>query len=205
MLGVTVHSLLEWQWFQQIEATWKSRHSGFWSHGQRLLYQCFFCLNVSVLLQLTFYFSISYFVYVCDTGSFTWYAMFWRRRVQRRLSSGILHSVVSYKLTDVLGSYCLYLRSHLRVHIDRSMIVMRFQTLRGASAKITILWDISQSSLLQIYRCVRGVYCLRHQGDECPPKHPSTSTRLHISISQKAVIFILAAVRTWNLTLCESV
>jgi hypothetical protein len=32
-------------------------------------------------------------------------------------------------------------------------------------------------------------------------KRPSTFTRLHWTISQKAVIFILVATRTWNLTL----
>jgi hypothetical protein len=36
-------------------------------------------------------------------------------------------------------------------------------------------------------------------------KHQSTSTKLHGTISQKAEIFILSALRTWNLTLCTFV
>jgi hypothetical protein len=40
-------------------------------------------------------------------------------------------------------------------------------------------------------RRLRGEHCLHHQGDV---------TTLHGAISQKALTFILAAVRTWNLT-----
>jgi hypothetical protein len=47
-------------------------------------------------------------------------------------------------------------------------------------------------SLVQVYRHFRGACCLHHQGDE--------STRLHGATTQKTAIFILATVRTSNLT-----
>jgi hypothetical protein len=50
--------------------------------------------------------------------------------------------------------------------------------------------------LLQLY----SLLWWRRQNE--PVKHQSTSTTLRGAISQKAVIFIHAAVRTWNLTCC---
>jgi hypothetical protein len=55
------------------------------------------------------------------------------------------------------------------------------------SLKMAALWDYS---LTDIDRRFRSVYCPHHQGDEWPLKRRSTSTRLHGSISQEAVIFI---------------
>jgi hypothetical protein len=45
-------------------------------------------------------------------------------------------------------------------------------------------------------RLFRGAYCLYHQGDEMMMEAVCTSMRLHSTVSQKAIIFILAAVRT---------
>jgi hypothetical protein len=67
-------------------------------------------------------------------------------------------------------------------------------------------------SLVQVDQRFTGAYCLLHQDDDSLPwkwrqnrplKRRITSTRLHVSISQKAFIFILAAVRIWNLTVCS--
>jgi hypothetical protein len=49
----------------------------------------------------------------------------------------------------------------------------------------------------EVDRRLRGAYCLRHQ--YAPPKRRCNSTRLQGALSQKAVIFILAAVVTQNL------
>jgi hypothetical protein len=63
-------------------------------------------------------------------------------------------------------------------------------------------------NLVEVDWCFRGAYCLHHQGEDrsslwwwtqyIPLKRRCTSTRLHGTVSQKAVMFMLAAVRTWN-------
>jgi hypothetical protein len=78
-------------------------------------------------------------------------------------------------------------------------------------SKMRAFWDIASCSLRLNWR-FRGAYCLHNQGDESrvnslawwwmryvPLKHQSTLSRLHGAISEKAVIFILADVRTWTL------
>jgi hypothetical protein len=62
-------------------------------------------------------------------------------------------------------------------------------------------------SLIEVEQHFRSAYYLQHQGNRLmfprqytPLKHQPTSLRLHSAISQKAVIFILATVRTPNLT-----
>jgi hypothetical protein len=72
--------------------------------------------------------------------------------------------------------------------------------------RLTAFWDIAPYSL-RVYWHFRGVYCLRHQGglspwwrQYVPLKRLSAPTRQHGAISQKAVMFILTAVRTWKLT-----
>jgi hypothetical protein len=63
-------------------------------------------------------------------------------------------------------------------------------------------WDVALCSLVEEYRRVGGAYCLNHSSPWWWRQYPrlkcrSTFTRLHNATSQKAVIFILAAVRTW--------
>jgi hypothetical protein len=60
--------------------------------------------------------------------------------------------------------------------------------------KMTVFWDAAPCSLVKIDRRFGGAYCFHRLGD------PSISTWLHSVTSQKTVMFILAAVRTWNLT-----
>jgi hypothetical protein len=53
-----------------------------------------------------------------------------------------------------------------------------------------------KSYLMEVYRRFRGACCLQ----QAPVKSRPISTRLHGATSQKTVIIILAAVRTWYLT-----
>jgi hypothetical protein len=59
-----------------------------------------------------------------------------------------------------------------------------------ASVKMTAYWDVAPCSLIGVDRCFRGAYCLHDQPDG------GGSMRLHGATSQKALIFILTAVRT---------
>jgi hypothetical protein len=65
--------------------------------------------------------------------------------------------------------------------------------------EIRAFWDTAPCSLGKIVRRLRRESWLLHKGDS-PMKRRSTSRKLHGSISQRAATFILAAVRTWNLT-----
>jgi hypothetical protein len=56
-----------------------------------------------------------------------------------------------------------------------------------AIVKMTVFWDVVLCSVVEVYYCFRGAYCLHHQG---------TDYRLHSATSQKTVIFILTAMRT---------
>jgi allophanate hydrolase subunit 1 len=56
--------------------------------------------------------------------------------------------------------------------------------------KMTAFWDIVSCSLVEVDVCFRDVYCFRHQGDELAYFYKTTT------ISQKALIFIHAAIRT---------
>jgi hypothetical protein len=61
--------------------------------------------------------------------------------------------------------------------------------------KMIAFWDMALSGLTE-------VNCLHHQGDRLASlKRRPTSTRIHSAISQKAIIFMLTAVRTRSLTL----
>jgi hypothetical protein len=44
---------------------------------------------------------------------------------------------------------------------------VRFQVLTAASMKMTVFWDVTLCSLVEVYRRFRGACCLNHQGDEC--------------------------------------
>jgi hypothetical protein len=32
--------------------------------------------------------------------------------------------------------------------------------------KMTVLWDVAPCSLVEVYWCFKGAYCLHHQGDQ---------------------------------------
>jgi hypothetical protein len=61
--------------------------------------------------------------------------------------------------------------------------------------KIRALWDIVLCSLVGVDQRFRDAFCL-HAHLKC-----RSTPRLHSIIFQKAQIFTLAAIRTWNLTL----
>jgi hypothetical protein len=94
-------------------------------------------------------------------------------------------------------------------HKHQSLNSFEFCTPRTWSTMNKIAsWDIVPCSLRVDWR-FRGLYCLHRQGDEyllpwwwrqyALLNHQSTP-RLHSSVYQKAIIFVLATMRTWNVT-----
>jgi hypothetical protein len=57
--------------------------------------------------------------------------------------------------------------------------------------KVAVFRVVAPCSLVDVYRRLRGACYLHHQ----------TFTRLHVATAQKTVIFILAVLRTSNLTM----
>jgi hypothetical protein len=45
-------------------------------------------------------------------------------------------------------------------------LLVRFQLLTAASMKMTVFWDISPYSLVEVDRRFRDVYCLHHHGND---------------------------------------
>jgi hypothetical protein len=66
---------------------------------------------------------------------------------------------------------------------------------------MTSFWDIALCSLIEADQRFRGAYCLHHQGDS----FPWWWRQIHGAISQKAVIFMLAIMRTWNLRIVNRI
>jgi hypothetical protein len=44
---------------------------------------------------------------------------------------------------------------------------MRLQVLKAANIKMTAFLDVARCSLVQVYRCFRGAYCLHPHDGEC--------------------------------------
>jgi hypothetical protein len=85
---------------------------------------------------------------------------------------------------------------------------VRFQVVTAASMKFRVLWDVVPCSLIVVDRRFRGVYCLHHQGDECPDdgeyaplKRRSATVRLSGDTSQKTLHF--KAIVVSSLLLCK--
>jgi hypothetical protein len=91
---------------------------------------------------------------------------------------------------------------------NAAIIFFSVQKNRSIPVKFRVFWDVAPCSHVEVDRRLRGAYCLHHQGDHRPGdrgsthlwKRRSTSTWLQGATSQKTLYFILAAVRTWNLT-----
>jgi hypothetical protein len=70
-----------------------------------------------------------------------------------------------------------------------------FDVHTAANMKMWAFWDILLCSLIGVDPRFRGAYCLQHQGwwwrQYAPLKRQSTPTRLHGTIPQKVLIFIL--------------
>jgi hypothetical protein len=69
---------------------------------------------------------------------------------------------------------------------------------RKINLNMTAFWDIAPCNLIAVDRSFRDAYSYHNQ--VALLKRPSTSTILHVAISQKALIFILPVVRTRNFT-----
>jgi hypothetical protein len=80
-------------------------------------------------------------------------------------------TAASTGLTDKPLKYCYCKQTHCSMY-----------SLQSSS------WDIVLCSL-EADQCFRGMYCLHYHGDKY-------SMKLHDAVSQKAIIFILAADRT---------
>jgi hypothetical protein len=71
--------------------------------------------------------------------------------------------------------------------------------------KISVFWDVAPCSFFGVERRFRDAYCRHHQGVELMEAVRTFESRsapmtLHGATFQKALIFIIAAVKTWNLT-----
>jgi hypothetical protein len=44
--------------------------------------------------------------------------------------------------------------------------LMRFQALTAESIKVIAPWNTARCSLAEVHLCLRGAYCLHHQGYE---------------------------------------
>jgi hypothetical protein len=99
--------------------------------------------------------------------------------------------------------------------------------LRREHYKMTVFWGVAACSLLQIDRRFRDAYCLHYQGDngsktllkrrsiskrtvayclhhqgpDDAVRTSETSVNICLTTRQKTLIFLLAAARTWNLSL----
>jgi hypothetical protein len=69
--------------------------------------------------------------------------------------------------------------------------------------KMIAFWDREMCILIEVDHRFRGVYCLHHCGtDGGGSRHLRNISllRCHSTVSQKAIIFVFSAVKTWNLT-----
>jgi hypothetical protein len=64
---------------------------------------------------------------------------------------------------------------------------------KSTDIKMTVFWYVALCSLVEIDRHFRGAYCLHHKSDEFLRDYTAQHPR-------RQSIFILAAVRNWNLT-----
>jgi hypothetical protein len=95
---------------------------------------------------------------------------------------------------------------NIRTHVGNIFPLFTFRSFRiyaidankGSYSflKTTAFWDVAPCTLMEVDRRFRGASCLHHQATNRPLKRRSTSTRQHGAASQKAVIFVLAGVRT---------
>jgi hypothetical protein len=46
--------------------------------------------------------------------------------------------------------------------------IVRFEVLTAVSTKMAVFWVVAQCCLVEVYRRLRGPFCLHHQGDNGP-------------------------------------
>jgi hypothetical protein len=61
-----------------------------------------------------------------------------------------------------------------RFHSVDYIYLVRFQVLTAASMKFRVFWNVAPCGLIGVDQGFRGVYCLHHQGDDCPGDGGST-------------------------------
>jgi hypothetical protein len=94
------------------------------------------------------------------------------------------HNLVTLFVTAVNKTYT---ESHIIWMLGNTKMHQRWR----------VFWDVASCRLVCSDRPFRGARCLHHQGRAM--KHRSISTKVHRVTTQKLVIHILAATRTWNL------
>jgi hypothetical protein len=84
-----------------------------------------------------------------------------------------------------LNSSCENLRTRMNEHFhkvkrkgscwhavgEESTYLVRFQVLTAASMNMTVFWDVTPCSLVEIYQRFRGAYCPHHRLDGGGSKH----------------------------------
>jgi hypothetical protein len=93
--------------------------------------------------------------------------------------------------------------SFTQSNVMLDIIIEQFQRRNMQHQKMTVFWDVAPCSLLEIDRRFRGACCLHDRCDDGGSKHLwniGQFLRDCTATSQKAVIFVLAAVRTPNIT-----
>jgi hypothetical protein len=129
----------------------------------------------------------------------------------------LLHHVKYDVFSLIAHIQILYLLLNLSDLCDKIVYWYYFSCIRMVQVKNTwsfllktdVFWITVPCSLEEVYRCLRGTCCLHHQGDDRGTSSPWwwgqqallkwTSTRPHGATTQKTAIFILKAMRTWNL------
>jgi hypothetical protein len=106
------------------------------------------------------------------------------------LGSGATQSVDKYN--------CCSTDMSLYNVVRNNVILCRLETSQN-TLKTRAFWDIAQCSLAEVDRRFRRAYCLHHQGDRSSETSVSFYQTARCNNSKDG-IFILDAVRTWDLS-----
>jgi hypothetical protein len=85
-----------------------------------------------------------------------------------------------------------------KVHLLNYVFMVKFEVLTAVTMKISVFWDVTMRSLVDIHRCFERTFCIyeytrlswkwrRH----IPPKCLQLSVRLHDVTSSKTAMFVL--------------
>jgi hypothetical protein len=128
--------------------------------------------------------------------------------VEKRLNQGVhkyFKSLTSKKCNDnfirLAKNVSLALRfiyEKMKIKYEHGMKSFHSSAWKGCNLKLTAFCNIVPCSL-EVDLCFRCATKLPWWRQYAPLKCQSTSLALHGAVSQKAVIFILAAVGTWSL------
>jgi hypothetical protein len=107
-------------------------------------------------------------------------------------------------LSSEYGTTCTY----PCIHSEECISPDAMKRAKQRDFKMSVFWDLAPCSLVVVDRCLRGAYCLHHQGDDDWPELRGSTLLWNISLLQrdyKAIdisqkVVVLTALRTWNLT-----